>query len=140
MKPKKITQPTTTVVAKKIVEVVCWDCGNASHNHKAEDVARRCMEKSARQFQKMIKYKEVYRQRIELARRVLNGSSFKEEAAAAGIGPRYAEHIFHRVMRKVCKVTPEKEGVEWSYDIQDARANKQYWLGRLDKLSEILGH
>lgn len=130
MEPKKKT---------RFIEVEYWDCGNDSHCHRTEAVAKRCIEKAANKISKPPK-EVMYRRNIYAARAVINGETLKATGKDIGISS-------GRVREIVCKILsmslhPSRNPGEppcSHYELKDVRRHKEYWLARVDTIARHWG-
>jgi hypothetical protein len=116
-----------------------WDCGNEKHIHKTKDTAIRCMEQQARRKHTPSK-EERYLMCIKVARMVVNGSTFKSAGESIGASSCAAREITHKVLSTAWRMVPETEAIPCSYrKIKEVRENKDYWLGRIDRVALLWG-
>jgi hypothetical protein len=124
------------------VKIEYWDCGEKGHNHSTEQVARKCMEKTAKRRRVEIIPDTARRARyIVVAKAIVEGATLKEAGALIGVcGPR-AGQMFHRVRRvSLCpKLKPGEIPGDWDISMPGIRRHKDYWLERVAKVAKFWG-
>jgi hypothetical protein len=121
-----------------LVELDVWDCGDSSHKHKKEEAALRCYEKRVNRKPSIPKNtkRAIY---LRAARAILNGESYDDVAGWAGFKADTIKRNFLRILRATLspKYSPGKiPCYPLSYNLDEIRETKQYWLKQLTKLDD----
>lgn len=119
----------------EMVERFYWKCSVPSHRHREEHTAQECIDdheyiKPARRWNC-----EMYADVVEA---LINGATFKAVGEMFGVGKYRASQVFQKAMRmmrhpSMCDGDMPFPG---DFDISEARANSDFWLGQVKKLRE----
>jgi hypothetical protein len=128
------------IMRKTWVEVTYWDCGNQEHHHKNQEIAAKCMAKSAnKKTQAQI---DAARSRyITAMRSVVSGATWKESGLLIGVSEIRCRDIVRRFMRMI--LNPSRLSVEFPqhdyFNVREVRQHKEFWLSRADLMAKEWG-
>lgn len=137
-------QPESLSPIKRIgfVKIEYWDCGEKDHHHSTEQVARKCMKKSAkRRRSEIIPGTAGHARYIVVAKAIVDGATLEEAGALIGVCGSRAGQMFHRVRRVSLrpKLEPGEIPGDWDISMRGIRKYKDYWLERVAKVAELWG-